>query len=101
MSAGLKPRMGAQAGQRAGVAARAAAPGGPGGHHRFSVDDRVRQMTEHLNLTAEQQSKARAILEESKGKMDALAAQMKSLHEKIDQDIQAILTDEQKKKFAD
>jgi periplasmic protein CpxP/Spy len=48
--------------------------GGPGGGHRGmpSPEERLKRMTEALNLTADQQVKIKTIMESEKTKMDAL-----------------------------
>jgi periplasmic protein CpxP/Spy len=69
------------------------------GKHGFSVDDKVKHMTEKLGLTSEQQSSLRAILEEKKEKMEALHEQMRALREEHREKIRAVLTDEQKAKY--
>lgn len=74
-------------------------PGAPGEHRRYTVDDRVAQMTKHLDLTADQQAKVKAILEDSRVKMDAVGAQMKALREKTDAEVKAVLTPSQQTKL--
>lgn len=96
-----------------------AQPGGDqkhGGHGHMgmgpgmSVDDHVKELTTKLNLTADQQTKVKAILEENHQQMQATMndqsmskedkhAKMKSMHDSVHAKVRDILTDEQKPKF--
>jgi periplasmic protein CpxP/Spy len=75
-----------------------------------NVDDHVKEMSAKLNLTADQQTKVKAILEDTHQQADALMkddsmskedkhAKMKSLHESTHAKVRDVLTDEQKPKF--
>jgi Spy/CpxP family protein refolding chaperone len=71
------------------------APGGPSGHRMggmMGVDHQLAKMTKDLNLTADQQAQIKPILQEQQHKM-------RELHRTTDSKIQAVLTDEQKKKM--
>ena len=95
-----------------------AQPGGDqkqGGHGHMgpgmgNVDDHVKELTTRLNLTADQQTKVKAILEENHQQMQAIMndkslsmddkhAKMKSMHDAIHAKVREVLTDEQKPKF--
>ncbi|HKV94060.1 MAG TPA: Spy/CpxP family protein refolding chaperone [Candidatus Angelobacter sp.] len=85
------------------------------GHHRRgmpSVDDQVKHLTEQLSLTDDQQSKVKAIVQDTHDQMTKLMqdeslsredkmTKARSLHEAATGKIRDILTDEQKKKFDD
>lgn len=71
---------------------------GKKGPHEFSVDEKVERMTKKLDLTSEQQSSIRTILEDKKSKMQSLHEQMKTLQDETQQKIDAVLTAEQKAK---
>lgn len=85
------------------------------GHHRRgmpSVDDQVKNLTEQLSLTDDQQGKVKAILQDTHDQMMKLMqddsvsredkmAKGRSLHEAAVGKIRDILTDDQKKKFDD
>lgn len=85
------------------------------GHHRRgmpSVDDQLKNLTEQLSLTDDQQTKAKAILQDTHDQMAKLMqdesmsredkmTKMRSLHETASGKIRDILTDDQKKKFDD
>jgi Spy/CpxP family protein refolding chaperone len=75
-----------------------------------NVDDHVKELTTKLNLTADQQAKVKAILEEHNQKMQAMMkddsvskedrhAKMKSMHDSVHAKVREVLTDEQKPKF--
>ncbi len=89
-------------------------PGGQrgqgGGRGPMNVEDQVKQLTERLNLTTDQQGKAKTILEEAREQTQKVRAddslsqedkvsKLRSLHEAIVTKIRDILTDDQKKKF--
>jgi len=75
-----------------------------------NVDDHVKELSAKLNLTADQQTKVKTILEEHHQQMQAMMkddslskedkhAKMKSMHDSIHAKVREILTDEQKPKF--
>jgi Spy/CpxP family protein refolding chaperone len=75
-----------------------------------NVDDHVKELTTKLNLTANQQTKVKAILEEHHQQMQAMMkddsiskddkhAKMMSMHDSVHAKVRDILTDEQKPKF--
>lgn len=80
-----------------------------GGQMRSS-DDMMQELSTKLNLTADQQTKVKAILEENHQQMQAMMkddsmskedkhAKMKSMHDAIHAKVREVLTDEQKPKF--
>ena|SRR5579859_76124 len=85
----------------------------PGGHGHMgmgNVDDHVKELSAKLNLTADQQTKVKAILEEHHQQMQAMMkddsmskedkhAKMMSMHDSVHAKVREILTDEQKPKF--
>ena len=75
-----------------------------------NVDDHVKELTTKLNLTADQQTKVKAILEEHHQQMQAMMkddsmskedkhAKMMSMHDSVHAKVRELLTDEQKTKF--
>lgn len=77
-----------------------------------SVDDQVKNLTEKLTLTDDQQAKVKAILEDRSGQMQKLMqddslsredkmAKGRSLRDTANGKIHDVLTDDQKKKFDD
>gem|GEM_PF-2686220 len=81
-------------------------PPGP----RFNIDQRVQMYTQRLNLTQEQQTKLRAILENEEKQMQELGtntavappermSKMRQIREETNNKIREILTAEQKEKF--
>ena len=74
-----------------------------GGHQRMSVEDRVANMAKELNLTDKQQKQITAIYKESRAKRTEgtrpTREEMRAEMEKVNQKVNAVLTDEQKKKF--
>ncbi|MCS7337494.1 MAG: Spy/CpxP family protein refolding chaperone [Verrucomicrobiae bacterium] len=83
---------------------------GPRPELQFGIDQRVRRMSETLNLTPDQQAKVRTILEEERNKMRELRAdatltpeqrrtKMRELAQESNNKIRQILTSEQKEKF--
>ena len=75
-----------------------------------SSDDMVQELTTKLNLTADQQTKIKSILDETRQQMKATMddqslskedkhAKMKSMHDSIHAKVREVLTDEQKPKF--
>jgi Spy/CpxP family protein refolding chaperone len=85
----------------------------PGGRMRgASPEKRAEMMQSHLNLSADQTSKVRSILEEEQSKTEALRSdtslskkdrrqQMKAIHDDGDTKIEALLNPDQKTQFAD
>lgn len=80
---------------------------GPGMH---STDDLMKDLTTKLDLTADQQTKVKAILDDNHQQMRATMndqslskedkhAKMKSMHDSIHAKVREVLTDEQKPKF--
>ena len=80
-----------------------------GGQMRSS-DDMVQDLTTKLNLTADQQTKIKSILDEQHQQMRATMndqslskedkhAKMKSMHDAIHAKVREVLTDDQKPKF--
>ena len=95
-------------------AAPQADSGGMGGHHRgrgmMDPDKRLAKMTKRYNLTADQQSQIKPILQDEQTQMQAMhsdtttsredkRSKMMSMHQASTQKIEAVLTDEQKQKF--
>jgi periplasmic protein CpxP/Spy len=87
-------------------------PGKQGRMHRMNVDDRVKMLTEKLNLSEDQQAKAKSILTDSHQQMQAVRndsslsqddrrSKMRSLHEATNSKLRDILNDDQKKTFDD
>ncbi len=79
-------------------------------HNMGNVDDHVKELTTKLNLTADQQAKVKAILQENHQKMETTMkdeslskedrhAKMMSMHESVHAKVREVLTDEQKPKF--
>ncbi|HEY6308613.1 MAG TPA: hypothetical protein VI488_19380 [Candidatus Angelobacter sp.] len=79
-------------------------------HGMPSVDDQVKMLSDRLNLTADQQTKIKPILEDQRTQMQALMkddslsqddrrAKMRSLRESTNSKIRDVLTDDQKKQF--
>ena len=75
-----------------------------------SSDEMVQDLTTKLNLTADQQTKIKSIMDESHQQMRATMndqslskedkrAKMKSMHDSIHAKVREVLTDEQKPKF--
>jgi Spy/CpxP family protein refolding chaperone len=75
-----------------------------------TADEMVAQMTTRLNLTADQQTKVKAIIEETHQQARTVMndqslskedkqAKMKQMHESVQSKVNAVLTDEQKPKF--
>jgi Spy/CpxP family protein refolding chaperone len=89
-------------------------PGGGEGHGPRrgmpSVDDQLKNLSERLSLTADQQAKIKPILEDTHQQVQKLRddesmaredkmAKMRSIHEDSMAKVKAVLTDDQKKKF--
>jgi len=84
-----------------------------GGHGHMgmgNVDDHVKELSTKLNLTADQQTKVKTILEEHHQQIQAMMkddsmskedkhAKMMSMHDSVHAKVRDILTDEQKPKF--
>jgi len=75
-----------------------------------SVEDHVKLLTEKLDLTADQQAKAKTILEDQRQQMDAIRkddslsredkmSKMRALRQASQAKLREILTDDQKKKL--
>ena len=75
-----------------------------------NMDDMMQELTTKLNLTADQQTKIKSIMEEQHQKMRATMndqslskedkhAKMKSMHDSVHAKVREVLTDEQKPKF--
>jgi periplasmic protein CpxP/Spy len=85
------------------------------GHRRGmpSVDDQLKNMTQALNLTDDQQAKIKPILEDAHTQMQKVMqddstlsredrmSKIRSLHEAASGKVREVLTDEQKKKYDD
>lgn len=81
-------------------------------HAMPSVDDQLKNLTDKLNLTADQQAKIKPILQDTQTQaqtvmndsslsQDDRRAKMRSLHESSSAKIRDVLNDDQKKKFDD
>jgi Spy/CpxP family protein refolding chaperone len=99
---GSAPEQGAPQAQGGGM-------GGHGGHH-MDPDKMLAHMTKRYNLTSDQQSQIKPILQDQQQQMQALhsdtstsqddkRAKMMSMHQESAQKIEAVLTDQQKQKF--
>jgi len=75
-----------------------------------SVDDQLKNLTNKLNLTADQQAKIKPLLEDQRQEaqsvmsdtslsQDDRRSKMRSLHESSNAKIRGVLSDDQKKKF--
>lgn len=75
-----------------------------------NVDDHVKELSTKLNLTSDQQTKVKAILEENHQQMQTMMkddsmskedkhAKMMSMHDSVHAKVREVLTDEQKPKF--
>ena len=87
--------------------------GGMGGHrggNMMDPDKRLARMTKRYNLTSDQQSQIKPILQDEQQQMQSMRsdttssredkrAKMQSMHEASNQKIEAALTDQQKQKF--
>ena len=97
------------------VGAQQNTPAQESGEHKHggqmhSSDDMVQDLTTKLNLTADQQTKIKSILDEQHQQMRATMndqslskedkhAKMKSMHDSIHAKVREVLTEEQKPKF--
>ncbi|MGN1229886.1 MAG: hypothetical protein ACI4T5_09600 [Prevotella sp.] len=74
-----------------------------GGRQRMSVENRVEQMAKELDLTADQQKKILAIYKDAESKRKEgdrpTREQMRAEFEKLDQQVTAVLTKTQQKKY--
>jgi protein CpxP len=81
-----------------------------GGRQMPSVDDQIKHLTKKLNLTGDQQTKLKPILEDQRAQMEKIhsdsslsredrMSKMQSLRESSDTQIKSILTDDQQKNF--
>jgi periplasmic protein CpxP/Spy len=81
-----------------------------GGRQMPSVDDQIKHLTKKLNLTADQQTKLKPILEDQRTQMEKIhsdsslsredrMSKMQSLRESSDTQIKSLLTDDQQKNF--
>lgn len=68
---------------------------------RPPVDKMVERLDKRLDLTDDQKAKAKVIMTERRARVDKLSAEIRAANEKSDAELKAILTDEQKKKFAE
>jgi periplasmic protein CpxP/Spy len=87
--------------------------GGPGYGHRGmpSVDDQVKHLSKELNLTDDQKTQVRTILQDQSDQMKKVAeessdsgqkgnwSKMREIHEKSSAQIRNVLTDEQKTEY--
>jgi len=84
--------------------------GGRHGHHGMDPDKTLEHMTKRYNLTSDQQNQIRPILQDQQQQMQSLRgdtamsrddkmAKMRSMHQESRQKIEAVLTDDQRKKF--
>lgn len=80
------------------------------GHDMGSVDDHVKELSTRLNLTADQQAKVKAIMEEQHQQMETVMkdqsmskedkhAKMQSMHDSVHTKVREVLNDDQKPKF--
>lgn len=82
------------------------------GHGMPTVEEHLKMLTDELSLTPDQQAKAKPILEEHHQQMQAFMKddslskedrkkKMQAMHDDFQTKLGAVLTDEQKKKFAE
>src|SRR6476659_6153311 len=80
------------------------------GQHMGNVDEHVKELSTKLDLTADQQTKVKAILQENHEQMQAMMkvqsmskedkhAKMQSMHDSVHAKVREVLNDDQKKKF--
>ncbi len=100
-------------------AQQAQAPGGKEGTERhgraggqmMSADEQMKELTQRLDLTSDQQAKVKPIVEDTHQQMQAIMsdtslshqdkmAKIRTLHESAHAKLNDILTDEQKKKLS-
>lgn len=74
-----------------------------GGRPQMSVEDQVKNLKKELNLTDDQTQKVTALYTDFEKKMKEAGQgsreQMRAQREKLNQQVEALLTDEQKKVF--
>lgn len=81
-----------------------------GGRRMPSVDDQIKHLTKKLNLSADQQTKLKPILEDQRKQMEAVHndsslsredrfSKMQTLRQSSDADIKGVLNEEQQKNF--
>jgi Spy/CpxP family protein refolding chaperone len=81
-----------------------------GGRRMPSVDDQIKHLTKQLNLSADQQTKLKPILEDQRKQMEAVHndsslsredrfSKMQALRQSSDADIKGVLNEEQQKNF--
>ena len=86
--------------------------GGPGRGMHATPDQRLARLSKELNLTDDQKAKVKPILEDEDAKVKALwqdsstdpqdkRGKFMALHQASNDQIKALLTDDQQKKFAD
>jgi Spy/CpxP family protein refolding chaperone len=101
--------------QEPGSAPEQGAPQADGGGHHHGrgfgdPDQRLAHMTKRYNLTADQQSQIKPLLQDEQQQMQSLRsdtstpredrrAKMQSIHQASTQKIEAVLTDEQKQQY--
>ena len=86
--------------------------GGPGGGHRGmpSVDDQVKRLSTELQLTDEQKTQVKTILQDQRDQMKKVMqdssgsrednwSKMRDIHQKSSAQIRGLLTDEQKTRY--
>lgn len=80
------------------------------GHEMGNVDEHVKELSTKLDLTADQQAKVKAILQENHQQMQTMMkdqsmskedkhAKMQSMHDSVHAKVRELLNDDQKKKF--
>jgi glutamine synthetase adenylyltransferase len=80
------------------------------GHEMGNVDEHVKELSTKLDLTADQQAKVKAILQENHQQMQAMMkdqsmsmedkhAKMQSMHDSVHAKVREVLNEDQKKKF--
>lgn len=85
-----------------------APPAGRMGHRGPNAERELGQLTQALSLAPDQQTQVKALLQERRGKMEALRTsgtqptreQMEGIRKDTDDKISALLNDDQKAKFA-
>ncbi|MGN0281907.1 MAG: Spy/CpxP family protein refolding chaperone [Prevotella sp.] len=74
-----------------------------GGKQRMTPEEQVERMSKELNLTSDQKKKITALYTDFQKKREAAGQdsreQMRTEREKLNKEVNALLTDEQKKKF--
>ena len=66
---------------------------------RYSSEERIERMTQHLGLTPEQVEKMTELMDRSKEKRKELRAQMREMHMSAREAMKEILTEEQAEKM--